>query len=739
MMNLEKMKVAELRDELEKRGLDTKGTKPFLVERLKEALEQEGGADPEVEEGGEAPMEEETPEEQPEAAETVAVAEPEVATEDTEMKNGDAVPEVKEEKPEPTQPQANGETNGDQAETKVKTPIKTEVKTEVKTETKTPVKTEAAPVAEKKTSSGVKRKFGEVSLSIGEMKPWTVREDEPEVKEGFVCLDWYNSDLNLKIKHDEFLSAMPLNRESWSWVYAGCRATHGVTGGKVFFEIKYNENMRVYTEKDGGHLDLRVGWSTDRSNLMIGENDASWCYSSEAKKVHNSTFEEFGAKVEKGDVIGAYLDSEGDEIVMTFTKNGETQGEAFKIAKSSLNGQALFPSILSRNVKYTAVFGKEIGKEKELVEVAPSHEMEGYKQIGKLEAEELVRGNPGIKTREECQFIMMVGLPASGKSYWAKKYAAENPDMKFDILNAASFLEKATLWGESRKKHTEVAWEKVHHRLTKAIQDVLKVASQRRRNIILDQTNVYVDAQVRKTRPFDKYKRKCVVVVPTTEDWEARKVLQKDSEDATIPEDALGEMKANIGFLNEDNMKDHFSEMVFPELNREQAQELLEQYNKDAREAGFGKKHEQYQREWEDNKRARGNGHRGGRGFMRGGGPRGFDRGFNNGGGGGGMRGGRGFGGGYGGGMGGGYGGGMGGGYGGGYGAGGGYGGGSGFGNFRGGAMGGAGGYGGGNWGAYGYKFNGGQGQQQQGGAARGGSGYGGYYPGNRNWGGWGQ
>lgn len=25
-----------------------------------------------------------------------------------------------------------------------------------------------------------------------------LREDEPEIKEGFVCLDWYNSDLNLK-------------------------------------------------------------------------------------------------------------------------------------------------------------------------------------------------------------------------------------------------------------------------------------------------------------------------------------------------------------------------------------------------------------------------------------------------------------------------------------------------------------------------------------------------------------
>ena len=54
---------------------------------------------------------------------------------------------------------------------------------------------------------------------------------------------------------------------------------------------------------------------------------------------------------------------------------------------------------------------------------------------------------------------------------------------------------------------------------------------------------MYVDAQVRKARPFQQFKRKCVVVVPTTEEWERRKTLQKESEDATIPDDAMGEMK----------------------------------------------------------------------------------------------------------------------------------------------------------------------------------------------------
>jgi hypothetical protein len=54
--------VAELRDALEARGLDTKGTKPFLVERLTEALAAEaangGGEAVEAVEGSESPAQE---------------------------------------------------------------------------------------------------------------------------------------------------------------------------------------------------------------------------------------------------------------------------------------------------------------------------------------------------------------------------------------------------------------------------------------------------------------------------------------------------------------------------------------------------------------------------------------------------------------------------------------------------------------------------------------------------------
>lgn len=39
-MDLNKMKVPELRKELQARGLDSKGNKPVLIERLREAIEK---------------------------------------------------------------------------------------------------------------------------------------------------------------------------------------------------------------------------------------------------------------------------------------------------------------------------------------------------------------------------------------------------------------------------------------------------------------------------------------------------------------------------------------------------------------------------------------------------------------------------------------------------------------------------------------------------------------------------
>ena len=50
--------------------------------------------------------------------------------------------------------------------------------------------------------------------------------------------------------------------------------------------------------------------------MQLGEDDKSWGYTSATgKMVTNKVFEEYGEKFEKGDIIGAFLDIEGDEVL----------------------------------------------------------------------------------------------------------------------------------------------------------------------------------------------------------------------------------------------------------------------------------------------------------------------------------------------------------------------------------------------------------------------------------------
>merc|ERR1712107_754777 len=199
-----------------------------------------------------------------------------------------------------------------------------------------------------------------------EEPPFEVKENEPEIPETLVCLDWYNSDLNLRIT-DNFMTGIPFSRDGWGYCYAGARATYGFNSGKVWFEVKYLDNLDVKVEKDAVTFDLRVGWSSNKASLMLGEDEKSWCYSSaEGKMAHMKTFEEYGEKFTKGDVVGAYIDFEGDEVSLTFTKNGEDQGDAFQIPKAELDGEALFPHIMARNVKFDVNFGMD--KEDKAVE-----------------------------------------------------------------------------------------------------------------------------------------------------------------------------------------------------------------------------------------------------------------------------------------------------------------------------------------------------------------------------------
>lgn len=66
----------------------------------------------------------------------------------------------------------------------------------------------------------------------------------------------------------------------------------------------------------------------------------------------------------------------------------------------------------------------------------------GYLFIGLVDKDQLVAGPVRPESRKECEVIMMIGLPGSGKTKWAKEWAAEHPEKKYVVISATTLIER---------------------------------------------------------------------------------------------------------------------------------------------------------------------------------------------------------------------------------------------------------------------------------------------------------
>ena len=87
----------------------------------------------------------------------------------------------------------------------------------------------------------------------------------------------------------------------------------------------------------------------------------------------------------------------------------------------------------------------------------------------------------------------------------------------------------------------------------KALNRALALACRRRHNYIIDQTNVSKDARKRKLTLFQDFQRKCVVIIPSDEEFEIRQMRQARHEGmGPIPPEAMLELKgSNIFSLSQ--------------------------------------------------------------------------------------------------------------------------------------------------------------------------------------------
>ncbi|CAD7670176.1 unnamed protein product [Nyctereutes procyonoides] len=563
-MEVKRLKVTELRSELQRRGLDSRGLKVDLAQRLQEALDAEmledeaggGGAGPggackaeprpvaasgggpggdeeddeeEEEEDEEALLEDEDeepppaqasgqaaqpPPEPPEAAAMEAAAEPDASEKPAEeatagsggVNGGEEQGTGKGEEDEPEE-RSGDETPGSEAPGDKAAEEQGDDQDSEKSK----------PAGSDGERRGVKRQrdekdehgrayyeFREEAYHSRSKSPPPPEEEAKEEEEDqtLVNLDTYTSDLHFQVSKDRY-GGQPLFSEKFPTLWSGARSTYGVTKGKVCFEAKNFET---------------------------------------------------------------------EEIELSFSKNGEDLGVAFRINKESLADRALLPHVLCKNCVVELNFGQ-----KEEPFFPPPEE---FMFIHAVPVEERVRTAIPPKTIEECEVILMVGLPGSGKTQWALKYAKENPEKRYNVLGAEIVLNQMRMKGLEEPEMDPKSRDLLVQQASQCLSKLVQIASRTKRNFILDQCNVYNSGQRRKLLLFKTFSRKVVVVVPNEEDWKKRLELRKEVEGDDVPESIMLEMKANFSLPEK---CDYMDEVTYGELEKEEAQPIVTKYKEEAR------------------------------------------------------------------------------------------------------------------------------------------------------------
>lgn len=377
----------------------------------------------------------------------------------------------------------------------------------------------------------------------------------------WMFLDPYDSHLDARCDRNGLIVDC-LHEDGFQYLWKGIRGNYGVTEGVFMYEVKVLENLNVLmpeTKPQNQNI-LRCGFSQPLTSLFLGDTAEGWGYGGTGKKSHNNEYADYGGPFHAGDVIGCIIDMEQSTI--SFTKNGQFTGVAFDNIPPSASETGMFPHLLMKNVKCQVNFRRETKWFD-----PPGPQVKFFEEA----AEDIAVPNPveHPTTVKDAEFVMLCGLPACGKTYWAQKHMEANPTKSFVLLGTNAVIDQMKVMNLNRQRNYADRWEELISQATPIFNKLVEIAGKAPRNIILDQTNVYKNARRRKAAAFQEFgTRRCVTIVNDEETLAQRTEKREREEGKFVPLEAVGQMRSN--FVAPE-LEDGFTAIDWPELPQKDA------------------------------------------------------------------------------------------------------------------------------------------------------------------------
>ncbi|XP_059202936.1 heterogeneous nuclear ribonucleoprotein U-like protein 2 [Centropristis striata] len=570
LTDIKKLKVAELRSRLKDLGLDNKGLKAELIGRLWSAIEAGQSPDQEVKLQHDRSL---TPPAPPETLEVLSPSSPPptgagVAEPDCPREYSDSATQTEADTGLPAPQHGSECVSAPQQSSECVSQCVSVVGVqqggaEAPAEDRTPLTSEEMVRG---------RAFYEFKEEIRYKRakspqPPVDREEMEEADEDKVRIDPYDRHLHFEVGPDGSCG-QPRFWDRFPSLWSGCRLTHGVLQGRVGFEVRMERKLLTTQLEERGDAEpygLRVGWSLANMPLLLGEDQFSFSYDWRGIKVSGGKEEEFGESFSEGDIIGCYASFSTDGAAqLSFHKNGRVMGEAFSLEASVLLGRPLFPHVLCKSCSVRFLLDPA---------APPWYPVPaGFTQLSALSAGQRVHNTLPPSSRAQCEVLLMVGLPGSGKSHWARTHMKQNPQKQFRLLGTEELL--ACMISEGQR-------DSQLQQASQCLTELIKIAAQTPGNYILDQSNILFSARRHKLQLFAGFRRLVMVVFPSVDEWKRRLSWHETSSGEQIPETAL--LKLQVSFSLPEPQMDLLEELQYVELPQEQAQTLLQQCKEEAR------------------------------------------------------------------------------------------------------------------------------------------------------------